>query len=229
MHPVIAFLLLVRATDTIPVAHPATLTDTVVVASIATDSAPAIDTVARPLAVGPRLGATVLVVPLAVAPVVAAPGDTVPRRRRPVVIEYSDWYGRRMTIHRIGAWLMLPVFAGQYVAGQQLLEKSSDAPAWARQGHRALATATAGIFGVNSLTGVWNLWEGRHDPAGRKWRTAHSLLMLAADAGFTVTGLLANDAEVSSSTRLLHRNVAEASMGVAGLAMLMMVPPFRRE
>ncbi len=223
MHPAIALLLLARATDTVPATRPILPDSGAAVAIVA--SAPDSAEPAAPLAAGPRLGAS-----LAIAPVSIAVRDTIPvRRKRPVAVEYSDWYARRMTIHRAGAWLMLPVFAAQYAAGQQLLQKSSDAPEWAKQGHRALATATAGIFGVNTLTGLWNLWDGRHDPAGRKWRTAHSLLMLAADAGFTATGLLANEAEDSSQKRLLHRNVAEGSMGVAGLAVLMMIPPFRRE
>lgn len=155
--------------------------------------------------------------------------DTVPRRRRAPVVEYSDWYSRRLTIHRWASWAMLPIFAGQYAAGDQLLRKGSDAPAWARNGHRALATATAGLFGLNTITGIWNLWEGRADPSGRKWRMAHSILMLAADAGFTATGLLADEAEESGDRRTLHRNVAEGSMGVAMVGWLMMLPPIRRE
>jgi len=42
-------------------------------------------------------------------------------------------------------------------------------------------------LGLNSVTGVWNLWESRHQPAGRTRRTLHGLLMLAADAGFGAT------------------------------------------
>ena len=169
-------------------------------------------------------------VPRAIDPrLLVALADTEPRRRRAKAVEYSDWYTRRLTIHRWASWTMLPVFAAQYAAGTQLMQKGSDAPSWARNGHRALATATAGLFGINTVTGGWNLWEGRADPAGRKWRIAHSVLMLAADAGFTATGLLAEEAEGSGDRRRLHRTVAETSMGVAMVGWLMMLPPFRRE
>lgn len=160
-------------------------------------------------------------------------GDTIPRparRPRPRVqaVEYSDWYGRRLAIHRWASYTMLPTFAFQYVAGKQLLAKSSDAPMWAKSGHRIAATATAGLFGLNTLTGVWNLWDGRHDASGRKWRMAHSILMLLADGGFTATGLLATPAQSSASIRRLHEQIAIASMATAGVAFVMMVPPFRR-
>ena len=38
-----------------------------------------------------------------------AASDTQPRRRRHAV-EYSDWYYRRLQVHRWGSWLELPVF-----------------------------------------------------------------------------------------------------------------------
>lgn len=161
----------------------------------------------------------------------AAGTDTIPIRPRPraKAVEYSDWYARRLFIHRWASYTMLPLFAFQYAAGRQLLQKSSDAPEWARTGHRVAATATAGVFGLNTLTGVWNLVDGRHDPSGRKWRTTHSILMLLADGGFTATGLLANPAETSAATRRLHEQIAIGSMATASVAFLMMIPPFRRE
>ena len=58
-----------------------------------------------------------------------------------------------------------------------------------------VATAVAGLFGVNTITGSLNWWETRAQPGGRTWRTAHAALMLLADAGFTATGLLADEAE----------------------------------
>src|SRR4051812_16069705 len=45
--------------------------------------------------------------------------DTV-RRRRPRSVEVSDWYARRLTIHRYVSYSVLPVFAFQYAAGTQL-------------------------------------------------------------------------------------------------------------
>jgi Na+/H+ antiporter NhaA len=155
----------------------------------------------------------------------AAPSDTV----QPAPVEYSDWYGRRLTIHRWASYATLPLFAFQYAAGEQLYKKSVDAPEWAKRWHGPAATAVAVLFGVNTVTGVWNLWDARKDPEGRKWRTAHAMLMLAADAGFTATGMLAERAERSESARRQHRNIALSSMAVATVSYLMMLPPFRRD
>ncbi len=174
-------------------------------------------------------------VPAAIDPVdatSAAPADTT--RRRPVAIEYSDWYGRRLRVHQVASWTMLPLFAVQYAAGQQLIDKGRfGAPAWARNSHAPLATTLGVLFGVNTLTGGWNLWDARKDPAARKWRTAHAVLMLVADAGFAITPAFVDNesTEVGSDESNLktHRNVAIASMSVATVSWLMMLPPFRRE
>lgn len=66
-----------------------------------------------------------------VAGLVATPSDTV--RRRPKPVEVSEWYSRRLTIHRDVAYATIPVFAVQYAAGEQLYKKSSAAPTWARR------------------------------------------------------------------------------------------------
>lgn len=144
-------------------------------------------------------------------------------------IEYSDWYGRRLTIHRWASYATLPLFAFQYAAGDQLYRKSVDAPEWAKRWHGPAATGVAVLFGVNTVTGVWNLWDARKDPEGRKWRTAHAILMLAADAGFTATGMVAERAERSPSARRQHRTIALSSMAVATVSYLMMLPPLRRD
>jgi hypothetical protein len=144
-------------------------------------------------------------------------------------VEYSDWYERRLTIHRWASYTTLPLFAFQYVAGRELYDESTDAPAWARKGHGIAATGVAALFGVNTVTGVWNLWDARNEPAGRKARTTHAVLMLVADAGFAATGILAEKAERSADNRRLHRTVALSSMSVATVSYLMMLPPFRRD
>ena len=92
----------------------------------------------------------------------------------------------------------------------------SGAPGWARNGHRAGATALATVFGVNTVTGLWNLWDSRAVPTGRTRRAIHTVLMLASDAGFAYAGIkLSEDAEQSAQARRKHRNTAYASMGVA--------------
>lgn len=149
--------------------------------------------------------------------------DTTPRRRRKS-IEVSDWYDRRLRIHRYGAYAMLPLFAFQAAAGNELYHKGSGADAWARNGHRAGATALAAVFGINTVTGLWNLWDSRAVEQGRARRTIHTLLMLASDAGFTYAGAkLSEDAEQSADARRKHRNLAYTSMGVAITGAGMMV------
>ena len=46
----------------------------------------------------------------------------------------------------------------------------------------SLAAGVAVLFGVNTVTGVWNLWEGSRNPSGRTKRLVHGILMLCADA-----------------------------------------------
>lgn len=165
---------------------------------------------------------------LAPGPVPATALPPVPARAD-TVFEYSAAYYRRLDIHRVGSYAMLPLFAFQFVAGSQLYDKSIDAPAWARTGHRVAATGVAALFAVNTVTGVMNLYEGRKDPEDRGRKVFHAVMMLAADAGFTATGLLAERAEGSSADRDLHRAVAFGSIGVATVGYLSMLDLFRRD
>ncbi len=157
--------------------------------------------------------------------------DVAPARRRKkaVAVEYSDWYSRRLTVHRWASYATLPLFAGNYVTGTQLFDKGNQAPDWAIRAHGPLAASVATLFAVNTVTGGWNLWAARKDPHGRAWRQTHALLMLAADAGFTTAGILADKAERSDQRRRLHRTVALTSIGVSLVSYVMMVPRFRRD
>ncbi len=149
--------------------------------------------------------------------------DTVPRVRRKAVV-YSDAYATRLRIHKTLSWAMLPLFAAAYVSGDQILKKNADAPSWARNMHGPAATGSAILFGANTLTGGWNLWEGRKDPNGRTRRVLHSVLFTAASGGFAYAGTkLASDAEENMNARRTHRNVAIGSMGVSTLSWLIML------
>jgi hypothetical protein len=152
---------------------------------------------------------------------VRAAGDTVSRRRH--AIEYSDWYARRLAIHRIGSYVEFPLFAAQYYAGEKLLTSST--PTQSMRGvHGALATSTALLFGVNTGTGLWNLWDSRHDPADRPRKFVHTALMIASDAGFMWTGALADEGDDGSVgfNAQRHRQVALGSMALSGVGTLMM-------
>jgi hypothetical protein len=141
--------------------------------------------------------------------------DTTPRRRRKSV-EVSEWYERRLRIHRYGAYTTVPLFVFQAAAGNELYHKGSGAADWARNGHRFGATALATVFSINTVTGLWNLWDSRSAPQGRTRRAIHTVLMLASDAGFAYAGIkLSEDAEQSADARRKHRNLAYTSMGVA--------------
>ena len=142
---------------------------------------------------------------------------------RPRAIEISDWYGRRLTLHRRLSYAVIPIFAAQWVAGERIYKHGNEAPTWAKTTHRTGATALAGIFTVNTVTGLWNLWDSRHTPQGRTLRTVHALSMLAADAGFTYAGVkLSKDAETDFNKRREHRTVALASIGVTVTSALVM-------
>ncbi len=165
--------------------------------------------------------------PQATSPVGAAvPADTPVKRPRAIV--YSDWYARRLAIHRVASYTLLPLLAAQYYTGAQLMAKGSDAPLWVIRTHAPLATTAAVVFSVNTVTGVWNLWDARRDPNGRFARMAHSLLMLASDGGFLVAGAMGHPAVQNGSLRSLHRTIALSSMGAALVGYAIMLPPFRR-
>jgi hypothetical protein len=93
--------------------------------------------------------------------------------------------------------------------------------------HGGLAATTGVLFGINTVTGAWNLWEGRKDTNHRKRRMTHGILMMAADVGFLATGLLAPDSEGSyadyTDARSTHRTVALTSMGIATVSYLIML------
>lgn len=156
-------------------------------------------------------------------------GDTTKPRKKAVAIEYSDWYEKRLTIHRYASWAMLPLFVGQYVTGSTLIQKGTDSPQWVKTTHPILATGVAALFATNTVTGAWNWWEGRADPAARGWRTTHSVLMLLADAGFTYVGTISGQAKQNGDVRNRHKSAAIISGSLALGSWVMMLKPFRQD
>lgn len=148
-------------------------------------------------------------------------------RQRPRAVEYSDFYYTRLEIHRIASYATIPLFVGEYILGTKLYN-NPPGPKSTQEWHRAVALGVAGLFGVNTVTGAWNLWESRKDPAGRTRRWIHAALMFAADAGFVATGVTApsprrilfSGSTVNKST---HRTIAIASMSTALASYLMML------
>ncbi len=172
-------------------------------------------------AVGPVMASLASGVTASLAGGVTAPVDTVRRRRKSV--DVGEWYERRLRIHRYGSYAVYPLFALQAVAGNQIYRDQRTGPEWAKNSMRYGATALAGVFTSNTVTGLWNLWDSRSVPQGRTRRVLHALLMLGSDAGFTYAGSrLAEDAETSSVKREAHRNWAYGSMAatLAGIGVI---------
>jgi len=147
---------------------------------------------------------------------------------RPIAFEYSDGYYTRLKIHKWASFATLPLFATQVVLGQKLY--NGTASDGTRSAHSAVAVGTGVLFGVNTVTGVWNLAEGRKDPNRKTRVKVHSILMLVADAGFAVSGFMAPETEheggfesSSGVSRSTHRAVALSSMGIATISYLIML------
>lgn len=153
------------------------------------------------------------------------PADSQVTTPRPKVFTYSDAYYRRLKIHKYASFATVPLFIAESVVGEKLY--NSTPGSGPRSAHTALAAGIAVLFGVNSVTGVWNLWDARKDPNGRTKRMAHSILMLVSDAGFVATGALAHGQgrglTAVSGSNATHRAVAFTSMGVATVGYLIML------
>lgn len=152
--------------------------------------------------------------------------DSVTAQRRRAV-EHSDWYYRRLTIHKLASYATLPLFVGEYVVGDKLYK--GEGTSTTRSLHGALAGGIGVLFGVNTLTGVWNLWDSRDESQGRTRRVTHAVLMMVSDAGFLATAAMAPEGvegggfeNEDSSNRSRHRAVAVGSMGVSLASYLMM-------
>jgi hypothetical protein len=162
-----------------------------------------------------------------VAPLAFVAADT----GRPRAIEYSNAYAVRLKIHVIGSYVELPLFAAEYFLGNKLIHDTSTfATSGFRDGgnsstkawHSTVAGGLEVLFVTNTVTGVWNLIEGRREPKGRFRRWLHSLTMLAADAGFALTASAGGAAKRSLTDADTHRNLALGSVGLATLSTVMM-------
>jgi hypothetical protein len=139
---------------------------------------------------------------------------------RPKAFEYSNAYATRRKIHFYASFATIPLFVTQYILGDKLYDGTSGGST--RSTHSGVAVGIEALFGVNTVTGVWNMWESRKDPNAGKKRFIHGFMMLGADVGFVATGLLAPDDE-GEGNRSTHRNVAIVSMAVATASYLIML------
>lgn len=152
----------------------------------------------------------------------ASPLIEEPAPQAPHAVDLSDAYYTRLAIHRAGSYAILPLFAAQYYLGNRLLNDEVR-PGWLRPTHRAVAIGVGTVFVANTVTGALNVWEARHDPTDRTRRIAHVALMLAAEAGFAYTGIVASkDASDLASGAARHRDAALVSIGLASAGTLLM-------
>jgi hypothetical protein len=142
-----------------------------------------------------------------------------------VAVEHSNAYQTRAKIHKYASFATLPLFAAELALGQSL-NGSNDSKKGA---HAVVGAGIVGLFGVNTITGAWNLFgEGRQDKEGRTLRLVHGLLMMAADVGFLATTVTApstgqRGALTFEADRNTHRNLAIASVSVGTVGYLMML------
>lgn len=137
--------------------------------------------------------------------------------RRPRAIEYSDAYYTRLTIHRVASYAELPLFGAEYILGERLLneERTGFPSSSLKAAHLGVAGALGVLFTVNTVTGAWNFWDSRKDPANRTLRIVHSIAMLGADAGFAWAGAIGGNARNSAHAAQQHRAVSLGSFAVA--------------
>ena len=149
---------------------------------------------------------------------------------RPVAIEYSDGYQLRRKIHRYASFATLPLFATEFALGQSMFNTTPADDSAKRGLHAAIGTGIVGLFGVNTVTGAWNLFgEGRKDPNHRTLRLVHGLLMMAADAGFVATAMSGPNSHnprhalTYETDKVTHRNLGVASISVGTAGYLLML------
>jgi hypothetical protein len=140
---------------------------------------------------------------------------------RPRAVQHSDAYYTRLSIHRVGSYVILPLFAGEYFLGNKLLDGGNVA-GWVKPTHSVGAYSIAAVFAVNTVTGLWNFLEARHESEGKARRLTHLVLMLASEAGFVYTASLAGDAGEDHEGGVRHRNAALASIGLSTVGTVMM-------
>ena len=156
-----------------------------------------------------------------------APGDEAqsPAPRK-LAFEYSDAYRTRAKIHKYASIATLPLFASEFALGQSLYNNPSESKKGA---HIAIGTGIMALYGVQAVTGVWNLVEASKDPNtdGKKRRLVHSILMLASGAGFAITPATApgrrDRLEFGNSSASAHRAVAFTSIGIGTAGYLLML------
>jgi hypothetical protein len=163
---------------------------------------------------------------LTVAPTLVAQTGAQPLHA--AAVEHSHAFQLRSKIHKYASFATLPLFATEVALGQSLYS-GTGGTGGKKGAHAAVGTAISALFGVDTVTGVWNMFgkEGRMDTQGRTLRLVHGLLMLAADVGFVATQAAAPNSEHGGASfandRATHRNLAIASISTGTAGYLVML------
>jgi hypothetical protein len=153
--------------------------------------------------------------------------DPDPQSARPVAIEYSDAHETRAKIHKYASWATLPLLGTELVLGQKLYNDPNSLTSNLRGVHGAVGAGLIGFFGVQSVTGLWNLVESNQAPGHTK-RLVHGIIMLAAEGGMvaaaaTAPGHSRNDLVNFDASASTHRNIAYVSIGAGTAGYLLML------
>jgi hypothetical protein len=147
--------------------------------------------------------------------------------QRPVAIEYSDAHEMRAKTHKYASWATLPLMAAEFALGEKLYNDTNSEADSLRGVHGAVGAGLITLFGVNSVTGVWNLLESNQAPGHTK-RLVHGLIMLVAEGGFVAAAASApghsrNPLAAINTDRATHRDIALVSFGVGTAGYLLML------
>ena len=143
-------------------------------------------------------------------------------------VEHSDAYLRRARVHKIASVATLPLFAAEMALGQSIYN-ATPVSNGKKSAHIAVGAGIMALFGVNTITGAWNLFgEDRQDPKGRGLRWVHAILMMAADAGFVATSATGPHGNrrvplTIPTGESTHRAIAFSSIGVGTTGYLLML------
>jgi len=143
----------------------------------------------------------------------------------PKAFSYSQGYATRQKIHKYASFATLPLIVSEAIVGQKLINDRSNSSL--RSAHSGLTAGIAGLFGFESVTGVWNMLEARKNPSGHGKRMFHGILMLAADAGFVATAATAphhnDNGGVNNGNVSTHQALAYTSFGLATVSYVYML------
>jgi hypothetical protein len=144
---------------------------------------------------------------------------------RPKAFSYSTGYATRHKIHKYASFATLPLIVSEAIVGQKLMNDRSNSSL--RSAHSGLTAGLGVLFGLESVTGIWNMLEARKKPSGHGKRMLHGILMLAADVGFVATAATAphrNEHGIANNSNAsTHRAIAYGSFGVATVSYLYML------